>query len=268
MSWIGTSRVAGRRRRWLTLAGAAAVILASGAAQAAPEEIQVYMDDMSNPGQFGLDVHTNYVATGYASHDYPGEQQSLNRFRVTPEFAYGVTPNLELGLYLPLATLDSQDRLGLYGVKLRVKYIAPKAESQTWFWGANLEIGGVTHQLDQNPYNAELKGIVGRRIGPWTLAFNANVDFKISGPASAPASLDLDTKVSYALSKTLAIGFETYNGAGAFGKLGDFGHSDASSFATIDKSFGRWDVNFGVGSGYGSSRDRLIIKAIIGVPID
>ena len=243
-------------------------VFAAGAARAAPEEIQVYMDEMSDPGRFGLDVHTNYVATGYQTHDYAGEQQSLNRLRVTPEFAYGVTPNLELGAYLPLATLDDQGRIGIYGIKLRVKYIAPKDPGQKWFWGANFEIGGVDHQLDQNPYNAELKGIVGTRQGRWTMAFNANVDFKVSGPASAPASLDLDAKLSYALTKTLSVGVETYNGAGPFGRLGDFGHSDESSFATIDKNFGRWDVNFGIGSGYGSSRDRLILKAIIGVPID
>ncbi len=34
--------------------------LASHAA-AAPEEIQVYEDDMDKPGQFGLDVHNSYV---------------------------------------------------------------------------------------------------------------------------------------------------------------------------------------------------------------
>jgi hypothetical protein len=250
------------------LALAAAATLAGTVAHAAPEEIQVYIDDMSNPGQFGLDVHTSYVATGNSGVDYSGQQRSLDRFRVTPEFAYGLTPNIELGLYLPLATLDGDGRVGIYGTKLRVKFIAPKAEGQTWFWGANLELGAVTHQLDQNPYNAELKGIAGFRSGPWLVAFNANVDFMLSGPVATRASLDLDTKVSYALSKTLAVGFETYNGAGDFGKLGDFGHSEGSSFATIDKSFGRWDVNFGIGSGYGSNRDRLIIKAIIGVPID
>jgi hypothetical protein len=264
MGWIETGKVWARRTGLSIGVG----MLLTGAAHAAPEEIQVYIDDMSDPGQFGLDVHTNDVATGSSSRDYPGEQSPLHRFRVTPEFAYGLTPNIELGAYLPLATLDGDGRVGLYGAKLRIKFIAPKAQGQNWFWGANLEIGAETHQLDENPYNAELKGIAGFRSGPWLAAFNANVDFKLSGPVATRASLDLDAKVSYALSKTLAVGFETYNGAGEFGRLGDFGHSEASSFATIDKSFGRWDVNFGIGSGYGGNRDRLIIKAIIGVPID
>jgi hypothetical protein len=239
-----------------------------GVAHASPEEIQVYMDEMSDPGRFGLDVHTNYVATGQETDDYAGQQQSLRRLRITPEFAYGVTPYIELGAYLPLATLDRDGRFGIDGAKLRVKFIAPKAEGQTWFWGANFEIGGVDRKLDINPYNAELKGIIGKRSGPWTLAFNANVDFKVSGPRPAPASLDLDTKLSYALSKTLSLGFESYNGAGEFRSLGRFGQSDQSSFVAMDTSFGRWDLNLGVGAGYGSNPDRLIIKAILGVPID
>lgn len=244
------------------------VSLAPQAAHAAPEEIQVYMDEMSLPGQFGLDVHNNFVATGDLVHDYAGEQQSLDRYRVTPEFAYGIRSYLEGGLYLPLATIDRTGRVGIDGAKLRLKFIAPKPESQPWFWGVNFELGGVDNRLDRNPFNAELKGIIGRRMGPWTVAFNANVDFKVAGPASAPASLDLDTKISYALTKTLAVGIETYNGAGEFQHLGQFGSSDESTFLVVDKSFGHWDLNLGVGSGYGSNRDGLTLKAIVGVPID
>jgi hypothetical protein len=253
--------------RPLPLGLALAAGLVGGVAHAAPEEIQVYMDEMSDPGHFGLDVHTNYVATGDRIDDYPGEQQSLNRVRVTPEFAYGLTPNIELGAYLPLATIDGQG-LGGAGAKLRVKFIAPKAEGQVWFWGADFEVGGVDRKLDINPFNAELKGIIGARVGRWALAFNANDDFKVAGPTSAPASLDLDAKVSYVLSKTFALGFETYNGAGAFRSLGRFDHSDQSSFVALDTRFGRWDLNLGVGAGYGANPDHLIVKAIVGVPID
>jgi hypothetical protein len=47
-------------------ARAACLLLAAaaGAAQAAPEEVQVYMNEMSAPGAFGLDVHVNDVVSG------------------------------------------------------------------------------------------------------------------------------------------------------------------------------------------------------------
>lgn len=236
-------------------------------ARAAPEEIQVYLDDMQAPGRFGLDLHTNFVATGQPGPGDPGLQPSLDRFRLTPEFALGLTPNLEAGLYLPLASVDSAGRIDADGVKVRLKFIAPKGEGQTWFWGLNFEIGAVNHKLDPNPWNAELKGIAGRRFGPWTLATNVNVDFKVSGPAPSPASLDIDTQLTYDLGKTTSVGIETYNGEGPFNRLGSFA-AEQSTFAVVNQSFGRWDVNFGVGYGYGANRDGLIIKAIIGVPID
>lgn len=228
----------------------------------------MYMAEMSDPGQFGLDVHNSYVFTGHVIGDYSGEQQSLHRYRITPELAYGLTRYLELGVYLPLATIDRDGEFGVDGVKLRLKFIAPRSMEQRWFYGANFEIGRVAYTLDQNPYNAELKGIVGFRSSCWTVAFNANVDFKVSGPVSAPASLELDAKISHAITHEVALGVETYNEAGALQSLGHFGSGDHSSFAVIDTSYGKWDLNLGLGSGYGGNPDRLILKAIVGVPID
>ena len=76
-----------------------AVLLAMGlfasTARAADEEIQVYIDDLPpKPGAFGLDVHVNdaLVQGRLANVDYPGQQTSQDRIRVTPEWAYGLTP--------------------------------------------------------------------------------------------------------------------------------------------------------------------------------
>ena len=249
------------------LAAAAAVLFAAAPALAGPEEIQVYMNELDAPGEIGLDIHSNYVLSGDRVGDYLGEQQSVHRLRITPEFSYGLTNNLELGAYLPLATLDGHGRFGLDGVKFRLKYILPRAAGQKWFVGANFEIGKVNHKLDINPYNAEFKGIAGVRFGKWTAAANANVDFTVSGPAPGPASLEIATKLNYALSPKFALGVENYTGAGEFRALGHFSSSEQTSYVTIDASIGRWDLNLGVGRGYGANPDKWIVKAVIGVPI-
>src|SRR6185369_7607057 len=67
---------------------------------AAPEEIQVYIDDLSKPGGTGMDVHNNYVVSGSGTPDYPGALPPRHVYRLTPEFYYGLTDSLELGLYL------------------------------------------------------------------------------------------------------------------------------------------------------------------------
>ncbi len=244
------------------------VLAGGGAVRAAPEEIQVYMDEMNERGQFGLDLYTNFVATGRPLDDYAGERQSLHTTRITPEFSYGLTSHLELGLYLPLATIGGGGRPRAEGIKFRAKYMVSRPKEAKWFYGANFEIGRVDHALDPNPYNAELKLIVGRHSGRWTFANNINTDFKVDGPERAPTTLDVDTKLGYAIDKRWMVGFETYNGAGQYNALGSFGRAEHSTFAVVDRSFGRWDANFGIGSGYGANRDGVIVKFIIGVPID
>jgi hypothetical protein len=257
--------------RRLTLMAGCALALAlagTGRALAAPEEIQVYEDDMDKPGQFGLDVHNSYVFGRSSPPDYEGEQQSDHRYRITPEFSYGATPNIELGLYLPLATIDEKSNLDLGGTKVRIKYIAPRPTGQNWYWGVNFEIGAVEHQLDINPWNAELKGIVGWRKGPWDVSFNTNLDFAVSGPDKGSPSLQLATKVSYKVLDKLALGVESYDGAGDTRHFGEFSGAGHSLYATADTSIGLWDLNVGIGHGYSGEPDQWILKFIVSVPID
>ncbi len=248
----------------LALSGLA---LTSTRAHAAPEEVQVYMDEMDRRGEFGLDLHSSFVATGEAVVDYPGAQLSRHRLRLTPEFSYGLSDSLELGVYLPLTTFGSDGHLSADGAKMRIKYLAARAPRQRWFWGANFEVGYVSYKLDPNPWHAELKAIAGIKVSRWTLATNANFDFKLAGPASAPATLDIDTKLSYRVSHHTAIGVESYNGIGEFAQLGRFSRNDQSTYVTIDTNVGRWDLNLGLGRGYGANNDGVIIKAVIGVPL-
>ena len=242
--------------------------LAPPAARAADEEIQVYMDEIGPPHRLGLDVHLNYVPTGRIAPDYAGQQASGGRTRITPEWSWALNPNVELGLYLPLMTLDRRGGFEADGVKGRIKWVAPRPDDQPWFWGLNFEIGRVKRDLDINPWNAELKGIAGVRSGPWTLAANLNVDWVVSGPdQGAPAELQLALKAGYSLDKETSIGIETYNALGTTQSLGRFSEGDHQTFLVVDKGFGRWDLNIGVGYGYGQPEDRWIVKAVIGVPI-
>ncbi|MHB1300415.1 MAG: hypothetical protein ACYCY8_06045 [Burkholderiales bacterium] len=235
--------------------------------RAAPEEIQVYMDEMDEPGKFGLDLHNNYVLSGSGVPDYPGAVPPVHVYRLTPELSYGLTPSFELGAYF-LTAYQQASGITANGEKVRLKFIAPKEPEQTYFWGANLEVGKVSASVDQNPWNAELKGIYGYRTGLWTVAFNANVDWPISGPAPVPATLELDTKVAYAVSEKYKLGFESYNGIGPMSQPGYFFQQSQTLYAVLDTDISGWDLNLGLGRGFSSFSDKLILKAIVGVPFD
>ena len=249
------------------LALLAASLLLAGPALAAPEEVQVYMNEMSQPGDFGLDVHANYVPSGAREADYPGAQLARHTLRVTPEFSYGWTRSLELGAYL-LTSRDADGRYNVDGEKLRLKFIAPQAPDSPFFYGANLELGRVARRLDQNPWNGELKGIAGYKGARWTAAVNLNLDFKVSGPASAPATLELATKLAYQLAPGCQLGIESYNGLGEARRPGHLGQQTHTTYAVLDTALRGWDLNLGVGRGYQAASDRWVVKAIVGVPFN
>jgi hypothetical protein len=243
---------------------AAALASCAGASHAAPEEIQVYMNEMGQPGEVGLDVHVNYVLTGATTPDYAGAQLARHALRVTPEFSYGLTRTLELGAYV-LGIRDADNRYRVGGEKLRLKFI-PTAPDDPVFYGANLEVGRVDHRLDENPWNGELKGILGYKGSHWTVAVNANFDFKVSGPVSAPATLELASKLSYAVSDALQVGIEHYNDLGEVHQLDSPARQAHTTYAVLDTSVRGWDLNLGVGRGNAAASDRWVLKAIIGVP--
>jgi hypothetical protein len=232
---------------------------------AATEEIQVYMDEMDKTGEFGLDVHNNYVFSGNAVPSYPGAQPPYHVYRMTPELSYGLTDNLELGAYM-LSSLDANRTANLDGAKLRLKFIAPKTEDQAYFWGANFEIGSLANRVSQNPTGAELKGIYGYRNGPWTFAVNPNIDWVVSGPAAMPATFELDTKVAYAIRQDYSLGFESYNGMGSVNGIVFSNQQIQELFAVVDTAVGGWDLNVGIGRGFSTFSDKWVAKAIIGVP--
>lgn len=254
--------------------GAMATGLSLGAglpitAHAADEEIQVYIDDMGAPGTFGLDGHNNYVFTGRGTRlDDPLAQDSLHRFRVMPEFSYGISDHLEAGLYLPLGTVDRDGHVSVNGVKGRLKYTTHPADNPDLWYGVNFELGRVGRAYDVNPWNAELKAMLGTRRGRWLLAGNINVDFVVSGPQPSPATVEFASKIGYAIMPKVSLAVEGYNGIGTFRQPFHMGQSDQTVMGVVDVQMGDRDLNLGAGEGFGSNPDHFIVKAILGVPID
>ena len=238
--------------------------LMSAACIAAPEEIQVYIDDMTEPGHFGSDFHNNFVISGSTTPDYPGAIADQHVYRFTPEFYYGASDTLELGLYLLTAT--SPGLITQYeGEKLRAKYIAPHDKDQGSFWGVNLEVGNTSIRVSPSPWNAELKGIYGYRTERWLFAVNSNFDWAWSGQVNAPVSLEIDSKVAYKTDAGPQVGFESYNELGPLRNLGPLKKFSQTLYAVIDTDLGKFDLNAGIGYGLTSVSDRWVFKFIVGV---
>jgi hypothetical protein len=238
------------------------LLLAAPPARSAPEEIQVYLDDLTTPGHFGLDVHNNFVIRGSEFADYAGARPPEHVYRLTPEFYYGLTPAFELGVYV-LTAYDRGHAAHVDGEKVRLKYIAPHDAEHGVFWGLNLEIGRSDLEVAERPWNYELKGILGERFGRWLVAFNLNADAALSSHGG-PATIDLDTRLGYSVSPETQIAVEAYDELGALTGPGGLHGRSQTVYVVVDTDLRFCELSAGVGRGLTAAADGWLVKAIVG----
>ena len=247
------------------LALAATLGLASPIALAAPDEIQVYTEELNDPGEFGLELHVNYVPKGEKTAPYPGALPSHHVLQVTPEFSYGLTKTLEAGLYLPFAYSPDGNAYS-NGSRLRLKYIAPRDDGDRFFWGLNVEYGYFSRRVSESRWAMELRPIIGYRANGWLVSFNPILDIDLSTNVSREPKFEPALKLTRAVRDGVQAGIEYY------GEFGPIHHRLPANerthylYAVVDIEMKGVDVNFGIGRGYAEASDKWVAKAIISLP--
>lgn len=253
--------------RFLALISVAGALLAVALpAHAAPDEIQVYTDEIDAPGESGVEMHINWVPSGRRLASYPGEMPSARRLQVTPEFSYGLTKSLEAGLYLPFSNDPQHGGTLSNGVRVRLKYIHPREDGDRFFWGLNGELGWYANRTNESRMAMELRPIMGWRDGAWLFVLNPIVDVDLSGNVSNRPSFDPAVKVGRHVSDSTMIGLESYRSYGPFGAFNGAGDRPTYVYATLDTELGKMGVNVGVGRGFQGAEDRWVVKAIVALP--
>lgn len=246
-----------------------AVLLACGLnvspAMATPDEIEVYTDEMSAPGEFGLEQHLNYTVEGVKTPEYSGQMTSHHVMQATPEFYYGLSKNLEVGLYLPLAfTADGYTFLN--GVRLRLKYIAPRASDEHLFYGLNLEAGRNSSRTSESNSAMELRPIIGYRDEKWLLSFNPILNMALDANVSHQADFEPALKLTHSAGEDVYAGLEYYGVYGPINQLLPGNLRAHTVYAVVDVESRGFDVNFGIGHGLINTGDIWVAKGIIAVP--
>src|SRR5229473_1619323 len=142
--------------RWLA-AIAVTFLAVPGLAVAQTDEIQVYDGGLAAPGIFNLTLHTNFTPRGLTTPAFPGAVVADKSFNGVPEWALGVTPWFEAGLYLPLYSRDEASGFGLDGFKLRALFAVPHAGDRRFFYGANFEFSINAHRWDSSRLTSEIR---------------------------------------------------------------------------------------------------------------
>jgi hypothetical protein len=232
------------------------------------DEIQVYDDGINERGEFGLELHVNATPSGRGTSDYPGEVPPGHAWRYTPEFSYGLSPEVELGLYLPMLR-DPQGHFDIAGVKLRLKWLPlqPKEDGGA-FAGVNFELSRLAQPYSESRTSLEARFIAGWRNPDWLLAVNPILGFGLSdGFAGRRPDVDLGVKVARRLGQGFSGGLELYSGLGPIGRSLPWQQQDQRLFMALDVDRKPWVFNLGVGRGLTDAADRWTLKAIFEVPI-
>lgn len=240
----------------LTVAG----WLATSPAYAQTDEIQVYNAQIADPGVINLTVHNNYTPDGLKTAAFRGGVVPNHSWNGVPEWALGLTPWWEAGLYMPLYTLTG-DKFELDGFKLRSLFVVPHAAERTFFYGVNFEFSFNTRHWDQDKYTQEIRPIVGWRAGRWDFIVNPILDNSWKGFSR----LDFapESRIDYNVTRIWQVGVEEYDD---FGRLQDFNESVPRThqvFGVVDFNGQPINVEFGAGVGLNRYTDGVVLKLIL-----
>ena len=246
---------------WVAMLAVLVLMLRVPTAYAQTDEIQVYDAQIAEPGVFNLTWHNNFTPDGLKQSEFPGGIVPNHALNGVSEWAYGVAPWMEAGLYLPLYSVTSNGGLTFNGFKLRALFVSPDAADRVFFYGVNFEFSYNTAHWDQSRYTQEIRPILGWHLGAFDLIFNPILDNSYKGFGKldfAPAS-----RIAYNLNKQWAMAVEEYADLGPIDKFNGAGEQQHQVFAVFDYKGAVWNIEGGAGRGLTGTTDRLVLKLIL-----
>jgi hypothetical protein len=237
------------------------LIVSPGRAFAQTDEIQVYDGGLADVGKFNLTWHNNFIPKGLSEVPFPGGNSAERSFNGVTEWAYGVTPWFEAGLYLPLYSIDKNNGATFNGFKLRALFAVPHADDRTFFYGVNYEFSVNRKNWDESRITSEVRPIIGWHLKPWDIIVNPILDTAWDGVRNldfAPA-----TRIAYNVNDKWAVAFEEYADYGPLHDLAGASDQVHQFYAVVNHSTKFMDIEAGVGVGVTNASDKLTFKLLL-----
>ena len=227
------------------------------------DEIQVYDAEIAEQRVLNLMVHTNFIPVGRTTPAFPGGIIANDSVNGTAEWAYGVKPWFEQGVYLPVYSLNSTNHgTTINGFKLRELFVSPHAHNRKFFYGLNFEFSVNALYWEPKRISSEFRPIVGVHFRRWDLIYNPILDTDYTGGLKG-LEFNPAGRLAYNFTPKWAGAIEEYDG---FGPLGGFLPSDQQFHETwivVDRKGGFLNVEAGVGVGWSGGGDRVTLKLML-----
>jgi hypothetical protein len=254
---------AGFRKKFAHLSLVIAALAAPTMLLGQTDEIQVYDANIAEPGIFNLMIHMNFTPIGWKTPRFPGAIVANDSFQTTAEWAYGVTPWFEQGLYMPVSTPRSTNYGGTFdGFKIRELFVRPHADDHMFFYGVNFEFSVNHHFWESRTITSEILPIVGLHLKPWNIIFNPIVDTDYTG-GFGNLQFNPSTRVAYNINDRWAVAAEEYAGFGALNDFAPVSQQFHEVWAVMDHTNKVVNIEAGVGVGYTAGADRLTFKLML-----
>ena len=182
--------------------------------RAQTDEIQVYDVEIAAQGIFNLMIHTNFTPVGRKCLDFPGAIIANDSVNGAAEWAYGVTPWFEQGLYMPVYSFYSTNQgATINGFKIRELFVLAACARHKFFYGFNFEFSvNALYWEDRWSYFGDWP-IVGVHldvgIGFTTRSWMTDYTGGLKGLQYNPAG-----RVAYNFNNKWAMALEQYDGFG------------------------------------------------------
>jgi hypothetical protein len=227
-------------------------------------EIQVYGSETVEKGKTMVELHSNYTTSG-SKVVINGERPTNHVEHETIEITHGWTTWFETGFYF-FNSIGYAGRTAYVGSHIRPRVAAP--ESWNWPLGVSIstEFGFQKAAFSANTATLEIRPIVDKKWNKFYISINPTLEKSFKGPdQNRGFTFSPNVKVSYDITKVVALGLEYYGSTGPFFHYDPIKQQDHQLFVATDLNVNtKWEYNGGIGYGFSLNSDKAIVKIIVG----
>lgn len=230
-------------------------------------EVSVFTDEIVAAGELGTQLHINTTPQGLSVPTYAAEVMDVHGQRLTPEFTYGLSPTMDVGLLLPMTRTNS-GTLTQAGYVARLRYMPLQSLYGVGaFAGINMDLGALKPEFLESQRFYELRFILGWKNEDWLFSLNPVLNWSLSTDyVNHSPDYTLALKSSYRFTTNSHYGLEYYSAKGQINNLTPYAFQNNTLYLVWDYERKPYAVNFGVGRGLNGSSDAWTIKSVVAWP--